>query len=145
MEPGNKEAFALFLGLGDAVIGVDDADIGIAVIGRIPVDKDIIPSGYTVILDAIALGDIVLHAIVIDKEVIAAPHDLMAGIVEKIVIVKFEIIICLQIIGKKSLLQVDRCFDIHAVIPEIQKADGFFKRQVADAGSVVFRCDRRAG
>ncbi len=39
VEPGNKEAFALFLGLGDAVIGVDDADIGIAVIGRIPLTK----------------------------------------------------------------------------------------------------------
>lgn len=51
----------------DAVVRIDDFQIGISEIGRIAVDKTVIPSRYGEIPDAVAGEDIYLHTVVADK------------------------------------------------------------------------------
>ena len=86
----------------DSMISVADLQIFPAEISGVPVQKFIIHAGYSVILDAVAGGNIDLHTIVRYKVVAASSHDFVGGIVEQVIGIKFQYMIRGQIVVKKA-------------------------------------------
>ncbi len=81
----------LFYDLAHAVVGIDDNDVGITPVQRIPVCKGEVFSGYAVAVDAIAGVEAGLHTILTDEEVPASFQDLMLGIKEQVVDVELQL------------------------------------------------------
>ena len=62
-----KIAFAIFKSLRNAVIGVKNTDVCIAVIRGVSIDKQIITVLDRIVFDTIAAGDVILHPIVVNE------------------------------------------------------------------------------
>ncbi len=81
--------FAIFLETAYAVVAVDYLDVFISVITSVSVHKAVVTAQDGIILDAVSVQDVYLHAIVSDKKMSAAFHDGTCGIIKQVVNVKF--------------------------------------------------------
>ena len=114
----------------DTIIGIDADDIGIPEIGRVVIGKIIVPVFNCIIADAIAVQDIYLHAVVCHKQVASAFHDLVIGIIKQIIDIKGKDGLAVVVIQEKMRHDINRCFDIDAVVPEIDQCNELVKAKI---------------
>ena len=128
MDPCLIDRIPPFLDLLDPAVAVDHADIGIAEVRIVPVQKDIVLSRHRKGLDPVALHQVFLHAVGGDKKMPSPLHDGMAGIIEEVLHIKLELRIRIQEIGKVGLVEQDRIMDIDAGFAEIHQGDDLIRK-----------------
>ena len=76
----------------NAVVGIDDFDIGIAKVRIIPVDKTVVPVLDGKGTDAVSSGYCNLRTVVSHEKMTAPAHDAVPGIVEEVLTVEGQTI-----------------------------------------------------
>ena len=140
MDPCLKGFLVIVPDAADTVIAVENFDIFVPVIIGIPVDEAVVPAFDTVILDAVAGGDIDLHPVICYEQMTAPFHDLVRGIEKQIIQIEFEDVIRREIILEKLLVNVDGSGNVDAVVTEIEQTDPFGKSECGCA-VVGMNCD----
>jgi len=113
----------------DAVVAVDDFDITVAEIGIVAVNKAVVAVLDCIVFDAVAGENVYLHAVICHKKVVAAFHDFMVGVIKQVVDIKLKTADLAVVIGESTVLQIDRCFDVDAVIPVVEENNPLFIRK----------------
>ena len=102
------------------MVTVDNFDVAVTKIQRVIIDKAIIPAGHGIAANTVAGKHGNLHAVIGNKQMITAAHDFVIHIEEKVIRIKLERCLQIQIICKIAVFQIDRGVAVDSVIAEIQ-------------------------
>lgn len=109
----------------DAGILVDDLDVGITEIKCIAVCHAVVSAVDRKRTDAVAGQDAVLASVVADEEITAFFLDFLRCIEEQIIPVELQNLCGRHMVFKIFSAQVDRCFEINAVVAEVDETYEF--------------------
>ena len=125
------------------VVAVYDLQIDAAVIIGILIQVEVVPAGDCVRFQTIPGNQTDLTAVIRHTQVTIAHENLVGGIVEEIIDIEFQADVLCKIIFKKMPAQINRIGNVQIVIPEIHKADLFFKEEVREPLRCVQKLFRR--
>lgn len=109
----------------DAGILIDDLDVGITEIKCIAVCHAVVSAVDRKRTDAVAGQDAVLASVVADEEITAFFLDFLRCIEEQIIPVELQNLCGRHMVFKIFSAQVDRCFEINAVVAEVDETYEF--------------------
>ena len=129
MNADGIDILSVFLFSCHPIVDIQNVEIFTAEVERIAVEKAVILPLSGVRTYAVAGDNAELRAIVRDKVMTSPPHDLVGGIKEEIIHVKFQHLRWREIIIKHFPTDIDRRAEIDVVVTIIDQTDPFFKGQ----------------